>query len=98
MKRNNDKENERILYDENGDVAGTVFKDSEGRLVFKDDIHVRRNVKDSLFRLIFGSAEHKEWALSLYNTINGTNYTDIDDLTFVTLKNTVFLSMMTPQF
>ena len=54
---------------------------------------VNREQKDRLFRLIFGSAEHKDWLLSLYNALNGSDYSDPDQLVINTLKNTVYLGM-----
>ena len=35
---------------------------------------INRQYKDRLFRAIFGSAERKEYALALYNAVNGTSY------------------------
>ncbi len=32
--------------------------------------------RDRLFCFIFGSEEHKDWTLSLYNAVSGTSYTD----------------------
>ena len=40
-----------------------------------------REYKSRLFSFIFGSEEHKEWTLSLYNAINGSAHTDPDDIT-----------------
>ena len=54
------------------------------------EININRNVKDSLFKIIFG--ENKENALSLYNAINNTHYTNADDLEIVTIKNAVYIS------
>lgn len=34
---------------------------------------MNRQYRDRLFKFIFGNPEHKEWTLSLYNAINGTN-------------------------
>ena len=53
-------------------------------------IKVQRNYKDRLFRLIF--TEKKE-LLSLYNAVNGTSYTDPDDLEINTLENAIYMSM-----
>lgn len=50
-----------------------------------------RNYKDSLFRKIFG--ENKENALSLYNAVNGSNYTNADDLEYTTLEDVVYMKM-----
>lgn len=36
----------------------------------------KREYKDRLFSFIFGNEEHKDWTLSLYNAVNGTDYTD----------------------
>ena len=52
---------------------------------------INRNSKDTLFRIIFG--DHKENALALYNTINGTNYTNVEDLTVKTIKNAVYINI-----
>ena len=38
---------------------------------------VERNFKDSLFRMVFHG---KEELLSLYNAVNGSSYTNADDL------------------
>ena len=32
-------------------------------------------------------------ALELYNAVNGTNYTNIEDLEFYTIENAVYMSM-----
>ncbi|MBQ4514309.1 MAG: hypothetical protein II969_15045 [Anaerolineaceae bacterium] len=49
--------------------------------------------KDRLFRFIFGNPENKAWTLSLYNAINGTSYTNPDDITITTIKNVIYMSM-----
>ena len=36
--------------------------------------------KDRLFKAIFGRQENKDWLLSLYNALNGSDYTNPDDL------------------
>ena len=45
---------------------------------------VKRNFKDSLFRLVFHG---KEELLSLYNAVNGSSYTNADDLEINTLED-----------
>ena len=52
-----------------------------------------RQYKDTLFRFIFGYPENKEWVLSLYNAINGTNYTDANAIVFNTIANAVYMGM-----
>ena len=49
---------------------------------------VRRNHKDSLFCDLFSV---KEYALSLYNAIRGTDYTDPDEISIVTIKDVIFM-------
>ena len=56
-----------------------------------DSIGINTRVKDSLFRRLFG--EDKENALSLYNALNNTNYTNLDDLYFTTLEDVVYMKM-----
>ena len=50
---------------------------------------IRRNHKDSLFCRLFAE---KENALSLYNALTGSSYTDADGLEIVTLEDAVYLS------
>ena len=54
------------------------------------ETEMNRNYKDSLFCRLFSD---KERALSLYNAINGTDYTNADDLEIITLENTLFIVM-----
>lgn len=51
---------------------------------------VRRNYKDTLFRMVF---REKSALLSLYNAVNGTNYTDEDKLRVVTLENAIYMNV-----
>ncbi len=53
-------------------------------------LRVNRKYKDRLFRKIF---ENKKDLLALYNAVNHTSYTNIDDLTITTLDDVLYLSM-----
>ena len=53
-----------------------------------NDEAVRRNYKDSLFCDIFSD---KKNALSLYNAIRGTEYTDENEIEVITLKDVIFI-------
>ena len=52
-----------------------------------------RKHKDTLFRKIFGTEEHKNYLLSLYNAVNHSEYSNIDDLQLITLDDVLFVSM-----
>jgi hypothetical protein len=56
----------------------------------KNEIRVARNHKDRLFRMIF---REKKELLSLYNAVNGTFYTNAEDLEIVTLENAIYMNM-----
>ncbi len=56
----------------------------------KNEQNIKRNYKDSLFRMLFKDPEH---LLELYNAINGTHYEDPGALKINTLENAVYLSM-----
>ena len=49
--------------------------------------------KDRVFKFIFGNPESKQWTLSLYNAINGSNYDNPDDIQFNTIEDAVYLGM-----
>ena len=51
---------------------------------------VNRNHKDRLFLRVFSD---KEYLLSLYNAINGSHYTNADDLEITTLEDVIYMSM-----
>lgn len=54
---------------------------------------INRKHKDRLFSFLFGSESNKEWTLSLYNAINGTRYTEAEDIQFTTIENAVYMGM-----
>lgn len=52
---------------------------------------VQRNVKDRLFRFLFGN--NRDALLELYNALNGTEYTDASRLQIVTIDSVVYIVM-----
>ena len=49
-----------------------------------------KKYKDTIFRMLFSD---KKNLLSLYNALNGKNYSDCDQLEIVTLENAIYMSM-----
>ena len=62
----------------------------EARGIAREKISVARNHKDRLFRMIF---REKKELLSLYNAVNGTSYTNTEELEIVTLENAIYMNM-----
>lgn len=56
----------------------------------RESTHVYRNYKDRVFRLLFNE---KARLLELYNALNGSNYTDAEQLAINTLENAVYMKM-----
>lgn len=56
----------------------------------RNHFHVHRQHKDRLFCNLFSD---KHNALSLYNAVKGTDYSDIEHLEVVTLSDTIYLTM-----
>lgn len=54
---------------------------------------VNRLYKDRLFRLLFADEKNKANALALYNALNNSNYTNVEELEFNTLDNVIHLGM-----
>ena len=52
-----------------------------------------RQHKDTVFRDLFGTEENKANALSLYNALRGTSYTDPSALEITTLSNVLYLGV-----
>ena len=59
----------------------------------KDLKDAKQDYKDRLFKFIFGNPENKQWTLSLYNAINGTSYTNPEDIQFNTIGDAVYMRM-----
>jgi hypothetical protein len=57
------------------------------------EIRVNEKHKDRLFNFIFGQEENREWTLSPYNAINGSNYTDASLIEFNTLEGVLYMNM-----
>lgn len=59
--------------------------------VFQQERHTaRRTHKDTVFRMLFKEPER---LLQLYNAINGTHYTDPEELTITTLEIAIYMTM-----
>lgn len=56
-------------------------------------IGANREYKDRLFTFLFGNTANKEWILSLYNAVNGSAYTNPDDIKLNTIDNVVYMGM-----
>lgn len=51
---------------------------------------MKREYKDTVYRMLF---KEPDKALSLYNGLNGTTYTDVSLLEFNTLENAIYMGM-----
>jgi len=54
---------------------------------------INREYKDRLFRLLFGNEKYKENTLALYNALNGTSYTNVDDVDIYTIDDVIYIDM-----
>ena len=54
---------------------------------------INKEHKDRLFCYIFGSAENRKWTLSLYNAVNGTDYSDPDEVDITTMGDYIYMGM-----
>ena len=65
-------------------------KQLKTKQVKTSELKANRKYKDTIFRMLFSD---KGNLLSLYNAVNGTTYTDPEQLQIVTLKNAVYMGM-----
>ena len=56
-----------------------------------DTANVNREVKDKLFCYIFGNEKNKQWTLELFNAVNGSNYTDPNEITYTTIDDVIYV-------
>lgn len=52
---------------------------------------VNRKYKDTVFRILFGQDRNE--LLKLYNAVNGSDYTNVDDLEINTLEDAIYVTM-----
>ncbi|MDE7211996.1 MAG: hypothetical protein K2O03_11230 [Lachnospiraceae bacterium] len=57
------------------------------------DYKANPKYKDRLFCFLFGNEKYKKNALSLYNTLNGTSYSDEEELEITTLNDVIYIRM-----
>lgn len=57
---------------------------------------INKEHKDRLFSFLFGQEENKGWTLSLYNAVNGTHYTDSDEIEITTISDAVYMGIALP--
>lgn len=61
--------------------------------MMSDGKGANREYKDRLFTFIFGNPENKAWTLSLYNAVNGSSYTNPDDIILNTIDDVIYMGM-----
>ncbi len=59
----------------------------------ENEVKINREHKDRLFRLIFGSEGNKRNLLELYNALNDTSYSELDDLEITTIEDVIYMGM-----
>ena len=58
-----------------------------------EEVKTNRQFKDRLFVFLFGNAEYKENTLSLYNAVVGSDYKNVDDIIFYTIRDVIYIKM-----
>ena len=54
-------------------------------------VTINREHKSTLFCYIFGSKENRHYLLSLYNAVNNTSYTNIEDIEINTIEDIIYM-------
>lgn len=75
-------------YNEGGKMNNRHRKEKKQRTQYESRIN--RRYKDSLFRKVFSD---KKDLLDLYNALNGTDYSNEEELTVTTLGDVVYISV-----
>ncbi|MBQ8281231.1 MAG: hypothetical protein IJZ25_02375 [Lachnospiraceae bacterium] len=59
----------------------------------ENNVKTNREYKDKLFCLLFGNEKYKENTLALYNALNGTTYTNPEDVNIYTIEDVIYIDM-----
>ena len=54
---------------------------------------INRKHKDRLFSFLFGREENKKWTLDLYNAVNGSHYTEPEEIEITTIEDVLYMAM-----
>lgn len=54
---------------------------------------INREHKDRLFSFLFGREENKKWTLDLYNAVNGSHYTEPEEIEITTIEDVLYMAM-----
>jgi hypothetical protein len=84
-KRNEELEKKLRFVTEKNETYKELLNDAS--------INVQTDYKDRLFKFIFGNPENKKWTLSLYNAVNGTDYTNPEMISFNTIGTAIYMRM-----
>ena len=74
-------------------VAGESKMARSGKKQKNQQLDAQREFRDRLFKFIFGNPDHKEWTLQLYNAINGSHHTNVDDIQLNTIDDILYMGM-----
>ena len=54
---------------------------------------INRKNKDRLFCFIYGREENKAWTLELFNAINNSTFSNVNDIQIETIENVIYMGM-----
>ena len=74
-------------------AAGESTMARSGKKQKNQKSDAQREFRDRLFKFIFGNPDHKEWTLQLYNAINGSHHTNVDDIQLNTIDDILYMGM-----
>ena len=66
---------------------------NEHHLNESPSVQANRTYKDTLCRFLFGNPDHKEWTLSLFNAVSGTDQTDAEQIVFRQSEDIYFIQL-----
>ena len=66
---------------------------NENHLNESPSVQANRTYKDTLFRFLFGNPDYKEWTLSLFNAVSGTDHTDAEQIVFRQSEDIYFIQL-----
>lgn len=70
---------------------GSAASDHPGKRDFMGNIKINEKNKDRLFTFLFGNEEYKEYTLSLYNAVNDSDCSNIEDIEFYTIDDAIYI-------
>lgn len=75
------------------EISSWVISIKEEKVMVEKSFQTNPKYKDRLFCMIFGNENEKQNGISLYNALNGINYSEDEDVEVTTIRDVIYINL-----